>query len=89
MNLTRDDMKYVREGQPHGPLAASYGVLETKGKAGKIEMGEREDWVTIERTKHHTGAAEVKPVSLPARGRPWHATVGDAFMCGRGRSETN
>jgi len=68
------DLLYVREGQPRGPLAATYAgpyrVLEQKGKAVKIVVGDKEDWVALERTKRHAGAAEVTPASPPVRGRP-------------------
>jgi len=69
-----DDWVYVREGQPRGPLAASYAgpynVLEVKGKAVKLQLGDRTDWVAVERTKKHTGADEVVPAVPPKRGRP-------------------
>ena len=65
---------YVRDGQPRGPLAPTYSgpyrVLEQKGKALRILVGEKEDWVAVERTKRHTGAAHVEPAQPPRRGRP-------------------
>ena len=68
------DYIYVREGQPRGPLAPSYAgpyrVLERRGKDVKVQLGEREDWVAVERTKKHVGAAPVEPAQPPRRGRP-------------------
>ena len=68
------DLVYVRDGQPRGPLAPTYSgpyrVLEQKGKALRILVGEKEDWVAVERTKRHTGAAHVEPAQPPRRGRP-------------------
>lgn len=39
----------------------------------KIQLGDKEDWVTVERTKCHAGATEVKPASPPVRGQPKRA----------------
>ena len=65
---------YVRDGQPRGPLAPVYLgpflVLERDGKAVKIQVGTREDWVAVERVKRHAGAAEVEAAQPPRRGRP-------------------
>lgn len=68
------DLVYVRDGQPRGPLAppyvGPYRVLERKGKAVHLLVGDREDWVAVERTKKHEGIAPVDPVQPPRRGRP-------------------
>jgi len=64
----------VREGQARGPLAPTYSgpyrVLEERGKALKLQMGEKVDWVAVERTKRHCGVAPVDPAVPPTRGRP-------------------
>jgi len=64
---------YVREGQLHGPLAPTYSgpykVLEQRGKAVKLQLGERADWVALETVKD-TGEAPVVLGQPPACGRP-------------------
>jgi len=65
---------YVREGQAREPLASTYSgpyrVLEERGKALKLQIGEKEDWVAVERTKRHCWAAPVDPAVPPTRGWP-------------------
>jgi hypothetical protein len=69
-----EEMVYVRDGQPCGPLAPTYvgpyRVLERKGKVLKLQFRDREDWVAVERTKKHAGAEPVEPAQPPRRGRP-------------------
>jgi len=65
---------YIREGQPRGPLAPTYSgpykVLGQRGKAVQLQLGERADWVALDRVKRHTGEAPVDPAQPPTRGRP-------------------
>ena len=35
-----------------------------------MQLGDREDWLAVERTKLHVGTAPVEPAQPPRRGRP-------------------
>ena len=63
---------YVRKGPLGGPLAAKYSgpyqVLEQRGKVLLLQMGERADWVSMDRVKPHKGLAAAKPAQPPQRG---------------------
>lgn len=73
-SLVSGDFVYVRNGPAGKPLTPTYGgpyqVLDVRGKAVRLMVGERADWVAIERLKKHTGLAPVEPAQPPARGRP-------------------
>ena len=65
---------YVRRGQVAPPLTPQYQgpyvVLERGPKVFKIDLGDREDVVSVDQLKPHRGTAEVLPVRAPRRGRP-------------------
>jgi hypothetical protein len=65
---------YVRKGgtvPPLSPLYSSpYKVLASGPKVFRLQVGEREETVSIDRLKPHWGAAPVQPAQLPARGQP-------------------
>jgi len=79
---TKDpEFVYVRDGQACGPLAPSYSgpyrVLERKDKVVRLQLGDREEWIALERTKAHTGVAPVVPAEPPTRGRPRKAVAAE------------
>jgi transposase InsO family protein len=56
---------------PLSPLySGPYKVLASGPKVFRLQVGEREETVSIDRLKPHRGAAPVQPAQLPARGRP-------------------
>jgi hypothetical protein len=65
---------YVRKGGTVPPLSPLYSgpskVLSSGPKVFRLQVGEREESVSIDRLKLHRGAAPVQPAQLPARGRP-------------------
>ncbi len=65
---------YVRKGgavPPLSPLYSSpYKVLASGPKVFRLQVGEPEELVSIDRLKPHRGAAPVQPAQPPARGRP-------------------
>jgi len=73
-SLQVGDMAYVQQGGARGPLDSTYSgpyrVLEVRGKAVQLQLGDRTDWLAVERLKRHVEAAEVEPARRPLRGRP-------------------
>jgi len=73
-SLQVGDMAYVRQGGARGPLDSTYSgpyqVLGVRGKAVQLQLGDRTDWLAVERLKRHVGTAEVEPARPPRRGRP-------------------
>ncbi len=65
---------YIRKGGAVPPLSALYSgpykVLASGPKVFRLQVGEREDSVSIDRLKPHRGAAPVQPAQPPARGPP-------------------
>jgi len=65
---------YVRTGQSSSPLAPTYAgpyrVLEVRDKTVLLQLGERQDWISVDRIKTHVGEAPVIPAQPPPRGRP-------------------
>jgi hypothetical protein len=60
-----------RHGPPLSPLySGPYKVLASGPKVFRLQVGEREETVSIDRLKPHRGAAPVQPAQPPARGRP-------------------
>ncbi len=67
---------YIRPGGtllPFAPLyAVPYAVLEQVEKVFRLQLGDREEAVSVDRLKLHTGAEPVQPAVPPKRGRPPH-----------------
>jgi hypothetical protein len=65
---------YVRRGSALPPLASKYeGPYKVIRKCEKyfvIEMGDKEDSVSVDRLKPYTALGEVSPAVPPRRGRP-------------------
>jgi transposase InsO family protein len=65
---------YVRKGGTIPPLSPLYSgpyrVLASGPKIFRLQVGEREETVSIDRLKPHRGAAPVQPAQPPSRGRP-------------------
>ena len=70
---------YVRRGQVAPPLTPLYQgpylVIEKGPKVYKLDLGGREDVVSVDRLKPHRGEAEVVAARAPRRGRPLVASV--------------
>ena len=81
---------YIRRGgalPPFAPLyAGPYSVLERGEKVFRLRVGDREEVVSVDRLKPHTGAEPVQPAVQPRRGRPpGSAASSTAATCGRQR----
>ncbi len=65
---------YVRKGGTIPPLSPLYSgpyrVLASGPKVFRLQVGEREETVSIDHLKPHRGAAPVQPAQPPSRGRP-------------------
>jgi hypothetical protein len=65
---------YVRKGDTVAPLSPLYSgpykVLSSGPKVFKLQVGEREDVVSIDRLKPHRGDVLVQPAQPPVRGQP-------------------
>jgi hypothetical protein len=65
---------YVRKGGTIPPLSplysGSYRVLASGPKVFRLQVGQREEIMSIDRLKPHRGAAPVQPAQPPSRGRP-------------------
>jgi hypothetical protein len=70
---------YVRKGGKVPPLwplySGPYKVLSSEPKVFWLQVGEREEVVSIEPLKPHRPAAAVQPALPPARGRPLDGCV--------------
>jgi len=68
------ELVFVKRGPPGGPLGATfegpYRVLECNAKAARLQVGDKEDWYTVDRLKPYRGVDPVEPALPPARGRP-------------------
>jgi hypothetical protein len=64
----------MRRGSNLPPLvllyAGPYAVLERGEKVFRLQVGDREEAVSVDRLKPHTGAEPVQPAAPPKRGRP-------------------
>jgi len=73
------EMVYVRVGAQLAlvelPYVGPYEVLQRHGKVVQLRVGDRMDWVAVDRIKRHVGEAEVEPAIPPRRGRPRAATA--------------
>jgi len=67
------EFAYVRRESSAGPLEpafrGTYRVLDLRAKTVKLQVGEKEEWITVDRVKPHRGEAAVVPASPPRRGR--------------------
>ncbi len=65
---------YIRKGGTVPPLSPLYSgpyrVLASGWKVFRLQVGEREETVSIDRLQPHRGAAPVQPAQPPSRGRP-------------------
>jgi len=72
--LHEADFVYVRRGGVAPPLAPAYSgpyrVLRRHAKFFILEVGGREDSVSVDRLKPHLGRAPLQPAPPPRRGRP-------------------
>jgi len=72
--LREADMVYVRRAGGGGALDPVYvgpfRVLRRQEKTFVLQVGEREEKVTVDRLKPHVGTAPLQPASAPKRGRP-------------------
>jgi transposase InsO family protein len=73
-SLQQAEFVYVRRGGSSPPLSPAYSgpyrVVERFKKYYVLEMGPRQEAVSIDRLKPHLGAAPVVPAAVPRRGRP-------------------
>ena len=71
--LATAELVYVRRGAVSPPLTQCYSgpfkVLERGPKVFRLQMGEREEVVSADRLKPHTGTTPTLPVVPPRRGR--------------------
>jgi hypothetical protein len=61
---------YVPKGGTIPPLLPLYSGPYRVPRVFRLQVGEREETVSIDRLKLHRGAAPVQPALPPARGRP-------------------
>jgi hypothetical protein len=65
---------YIRKGGTVPPLSPLYSgpykVLASGPKVFRLQVGEREETVSIDRLKPHQGAAPVQPAQPLSKGRP-------------------
>ncbi len=77
---------YVRRGVVGLPLTPAYvgpyKVLRRHAKYYVLELGNREETISVDRLKPHTGPAPVVPATPPVRGRP-RAAVGQSAHVAR------
>ena len=72
--LATAELVYVRRGAVSPPLTQCYSgpfkVLERGPKVFRLQVGEREEVVSADRLKPHTGTTPTLPAVPPRRGRP-------------------
>jgi len=75
---------YIRRGPQGAPLAPEYAgpyeVVQRKEKAWQIRVGAKNEWVSADRLKPHTGQI-LQTAEPPRRGRP-PGTGGPVRLCG-------
>jgi hypothetical protein len=73
-HLSQARFVYVRKGGRVPPLAPLYAgphkVIHKSAKTFTIRVGDKEEVVSVDRLKAHTGPGPAEPVSPPLRGRP-------------------
>jgi hypothetical protein len=73
-HLARAEHMYVRVGGQQKPLVAPYAspylVVSKGAKTFTIQMGQRQEIVSVDRLKPHTGLGPVSPAEDASRGRP-------------------
>ncbi len=73
-HLAQAEHVYVRVGGQQKPLAARYAgpyVVVSKGaKTFTIQVGQRQEVISVDRLKAHTGLSPVLPAEDASRGRP-------------------
>jgi len=73
-HLARAEYVYVRVGGQQKPLAAPYAgpylVVSKGAKTFTIQVGQRQEIVSVDRLKPHTGLGPVSPAEAASRGRP-------------------
>jgi len=81
--LATAEFAYVRSAQPSSTLAPSYvgpyKILQQRGKAVLLQMGDKQDWVALEGLKLHVGTTPLDPAKPPLRGRPRKTDTEDSF----------
>ena len=72
--LAEVELVYVRQDAVKPPLTPSYSgpfkVIERSPKFFRLKIGDREEVVSADRLKPHTGTAATQPAVPPHRGRP-------------------
>jgi len=75
---------FVRKGPPGGPLGAKFSgpfrVAELRAKIALLDIGERREWVSVDRLKPFLGKEPVVPALPPARGRPRKKAVSEPVV---------
>ncbi len=73
-HLAQADHVYVRVGGQQKLLAAPYAgpylVISKGAKTFTIQVGQRQEIVSVDRVKPHTGLGPVSPAEAASRGRP-------------------
>ncbi len=73
-HLARAEHVYVHVGGQQKPLAAPYAgpflVVSKGAKTFTIQVGQRQENVSVDRLKPHTGLGPVSPAEAASRGRP-------------------
>ncbi len=73
-HLAKAEHVYVRVGGQQKPLAAPYAgpflVLSKGAKIFTIQVGQRQEIVSVDWLKPHTGLGPVSPAEATSRGRP-------------------
>jgi hypothetical protein len=89
--LAASELVYVRRGAAADPLAPQYlgpyRVLQKGPKTFKLQVGGREETVTVDRLKPHLGSSALQPADPPRRGRPAAVRNGVSYaaaVAGRG-----
>ena len=72
--LAEAEMVYVRRGAVSPPLMQGYSgpyrVLERGPKVFRLQVGDKEEVISADRLKPHTGSTPAHQVAPPRRGRP-------------------
>ncbi len=73
-HLAKAEHVYVRVGGQQMPLVAPYAgpyLVVSKGvKTFTIQVGQRQEIVSVDRLKPHTGSGPITPAEAASRGRP-------------------
>jgi hypothetical protein len=73
-HLAQAEHVYVRVGGQQKPLVAPYAspylVVSKGAKTYTIQVGQRQEIVSVDRLKPHTGLGLVSPAEAASRGRP-------------------